>query len=841
MAQSLLKNIETVKKNKRTCIELMEQTHELLNAIIILHINSDTGGILLPSTLNHIGKFTETLQKIHSFVEAHQSSSKVKQFFRQGEISTLLKGCKNGLKQGLDFFWLKNTGIMSNISKMQAVAKQRHQEVLAVACDSATSKMDLAALIGAHLGLKPGKDLTQAVFQYFTTGLPSLLVLDNLETVWEPMGCRGNIEEFLSVLTDLQHLALVITMRGAERPSKVQWTRPFLLPLQPLEQVAARQTLIDIAEDHHNPEDMDRVLSLTDNMPLAINLIAHLVDVEGCSSVLSRWEEEKTSLISDGCDKRSNLDLSISFSLSSPRIKAVPHSEELLSLLSMLPDGLSDVELLQSKLPIHDIRDCRTTLIRTSLAYLDDKKQLKALLPIREYMQKTHPPQNELLKPLFKHFHELLEFHKDFSGTRMISATVGQISSNLANIQSLLWNGLQEDNPDLTENVSSALYLNLFCRITGRGSNSLLPQLYKILPHPCDHRLEVHFSTELFASSYHSPISNPETLVAQASEHFEYFNDPDLKCKFYVNVAYYYAAHGLHFSSAKEFCHSAISLATASGNTRRHSQGLQQLAWLEWILGDYSSSQAHACQVQRLARISTDLYMEALALHMEAMSWSQLGNYKQSIPLCTRARDLLALCGISGGNVDHRIMTTQAEIHFLKSEYREAHNIHTLILQECPLHWDPYDHALALLNLAEVGLSTNAPRHAVQQDIERAKKIFLPLEQIFEITMCDMLLADLHLREGDTSTAKTLFKTCIRACNNSQIKSYCLEQLGNTGHWGASDQMFSWTTVYLAHSLKFKEKLGIHKALQFLGDIFFFQADEDTAVSLFIIALKGFT
>jgi hypothetical protein len=50
---------------------------------------------------------------------------------------------------------------------------------------------------------------------------------------------------------------------------------------------AAQQTFIDIAEDHHNPEDIDWVLSSTDNMPLAINLIAHLVDVEGCSSVLS--------------------------------------------------------------------------------------------------------------------------------------------------------------------------------------------------------------------------------------------------------------------------------------------------------------------------------------------------------------------------------------------------------------------------------------------------------------------------------------------------------------------------------------------------------------------------
>jgi hypothetical protein len=170
-------------------------------------------------------------------------------------------------------------------------------------------------------------------------------------------------------------------------------------------------------------------------------------------------------------------------------------------------------------------------LIRTALAYLDDKKQLKALVPIREYMRKTHPPGNELVKNLLKHFHELLELHKDFSGTEMISDTVGQITLNLANIQSLLRNGLQKDYPDLKNTILCVLALNSFSRITGRGSISLLGQLHKILPHPCDHRLEVYFITELFSSYINVPISDPETLVAQALEHFEYFEDPDLKCE----------------------------------------------------------------------------------------------------------------------------------------------------------------------------------------------------------------------------------------------------------------------------------------------------------------------
>ncbi|KAJ7918254.1 hypothetical protein B0H13DRAFT_1607574, partial [Mycena leptocephala] len=158
-------------------------------------------------------------------------------------------------------------------------------------------------------------------------GSPCLLVMDNLETVWEPLDSRGGVEEFLSLLTDIQHLALIITMRGAERPGKVRWTRPFLLPLQPLSDEAARKTFIDITDNSHDSNDIARLLSLTDNMPLA-----------GCNNVLARWERERTSILSSGGGRRSNLDESISISLSSPRMTALSGAKELLSLLSILPD-----------------------------------------------------------------------------------------------------------------------------------------------------------------------------------------------------------------------------------------------------------------------------------------------------------------------------------------------------------------------------------------------------------------------------------------------------------------------------------------------------------------------
>jgi CRISPR/Cas system CMR subunit Cmr6 (Cas7 group RAMP superfamily) len=56
VSQSVFK---MVKQNKETCTQLMEQTYELLNAIVLVVMKSETGGDLPPIVLRHIGRFTE--------------------------------------------------------------------------------------------------------------------------------------------------------------------------------------------------------------------------------------------------------------------------------------------------------------------------------------------------------------------------------------------------------------------------------------------------------------------------------------------------------------------------------------------------------------------------------------------------------------------------------------------------------------------------------------------------------------------------------------------------------------------------------------------------------------
>ncbi|KAF7339012.1 hypothetical protein MVEN_01977400 [Mycena venus] len=936
--RALLNAVETVKQNKDGCSELLEQTHQLLHAIIALHIKSDRGE-LSPLALNNIANFTKTLHKIHHFVEAQQQRSRIRNFFRQGEMNALLKDCSAELQQALDFFHVgAMDSVLMDATTLQEYSENRHREVLElidnladangsdgassinrlfssaesslisisvlpsepkifhgrelelsqileyfsnepirvailgaggmgktslaravihnpgiaaaygqrrffITCDTASSKVELAGLLAAQVGIKGGRDLSRPVLRHFAVAPPSLLVLDNLETLWDQRESRGEIEEFLSLLTDIQHLALIITMRGAERPAKVGWTRPFLPPLQPLSQDAARKTFVDIADDDHDSKDIDKVLLLTDNLPLAISLVAHLVDLEGCSNVLHRWEQERTSIISEGHDRRSNLDLSISLSLSSPRVTSSPNSRELLSLLGMLPDGLSDVELRQSNIPINDILSCKATLLGTSLAYNDEQGRIKSLVPIREYMLVFHPPKDYLLRPLLKYFHQLLDVYQANRGTLSHPELTTRMESNISNMQNVLRNALHRGNPDLAATIYSTCHLDMFSVASGRGRIPCMQLIPDALPRPSNHRLEVYVIIRLLHLWRYHPILDPEELVNQAQQHFKYIDDFDLECRFYLALGQYYQYHDDNRLKAEECYQKALLSSISNGDIRRQTDSLDALANIEWQNGDYLAGQKHAYESRRLSRISADLFREARALRTEAMCWNNLGNFKHTISLCKWARELLALCGLSGGEVDCAIMNTQAEIHKQKSEYMEARDINNQILQKISFEQEPFDHALAVFNLSELEVQIGGPKAVVQRNIDTVKAMFSTIGYLRGFACCDMLLGDLKLREGELASAEQLFEKCVKSSQgkDGEIMSYCLERLGNPRCWTVAKSSYTWTVIFLAHVLQSQEKLGLFKALQFWGDVFLNQGETKSAASLYTVALEGFT
>jgi hypothetical protein len=115
----------------------------------------------------------------------------------------------------------------------------------------------------------------------------------------------------------------------------------------------------DLAEEPPNGEEaaLHELLELSGSLPLTVSLMANVVSFEGYSGALSRWHDENTTLLSNGYNKSSNLEKSILLSLNGPRMSS-PHAKYLLSLLSLLPDGITVKELLAAGVPIPQVAQC---------------------------------------------------------------------------------------------------------------------------------------------------------------------------------------------------------------------------------------------------------------------------------------------------------------------------------------------------------------------------------------------------------------------------------------------------------------------------------------------------
>jgi CO dehydrogenase nickel-insertion accessory protein CooC1 len=81
-----------------------------------------------------------------------------------------------------------------------------------VSCESTNSSFELVSLLGLHLGFENSGHLFQIIVQHFHQCGPCLLVLDNFETPWEPSQSRRKVEDFLSALTEVPNLALLVNL-----------------------------------------------------------------------------------------------------------------------------------------------------------------------------------------------------------------------------------------------------------------------------------------------------------------------------------------------------------------------------------------------------------------------------------------------------------------------------------------------------------------------------------------------------------------------------------------------------------------------------------------------------
>jgi tetratricopeptide (TPR) repeat protein len=292
-----------------------------------------------------------------------------------------------------------------------------------------------------------------------------------------------------------------------------------------------------------------------------------------------------------------------------------------------------------------------------------------------------------------------------------------------------------------------------------------------------------------------------------------------------------------------QFLDKALKLSRSAGDTNQQCRALIAMGSVELITGDYCTAQVHAREAQRLSKLSANLYDEAGALQMEALCSISLANYGAAIAQFHRAREIIAICGMSGGYMDHIIAVGQAEVHLAKSEYTEAKTIYIQIVETTSPDQNASAYANALLNIALIDTAVGGAAEDVSQHLDKAKEIYGRHNRGMEITLCDMIYAAKELREQRFELAKLKLQECLHSGRGriNEVVSFCLERLANRKAWQIFELQSNWPVVYLAFAQRYNQKLALHKALLFLGDVFISNKDEDTAYSLFTVALEGFT
>ncbi|KAJ7275685.1 hypothetical protein C8J57DRAFT_1466432 [Mycena rebaudengoi] len=931
---SILKCVEAVRSNRDEWMIMVEQIHEILCTITGLCSTSEIKGVLPTALLYDIAKFTETLQKIFTFLTAQQKMGKIKQLFKQPGNAGKWEMCKQELNKAIIMFRVRAWGsTLSQIGDVKKDAKQQHDELMAllntnpdlsssdrssvsgtlssarnssgsfsllpaspkifhgreaelqdvvnvllqnsarvailgtggmgktslataalhnpqveakysqryfVRCHSSPTCRELVATIADHIGLEKGSNMAKRIAHYFDHVAPSLLVLDNLETTWETHSSRSEVEEFLCVLTDVPHLGLMITLRGAERPTKVKWTRPFLAPLEPLSNVAAQQTFIDIADEGHDDASIKELLDLTGNLPLAVSLIASVAGSEGCAKAISRWKSESTRMLSEGYDQRSSLDISTMLSYTSYRMTT--GAQELLSILSLLPDGLADADLVQAKLPIPDILACKATLIQTALAFVGQDQHLKVLVPIREHILSMHPPETALKLKLREHFHQILDLWNRFKDLN-VADIHPQISRNMGNFNTVLHDGFEPAQPDIGQNFESILFLNQFYRRVHQAYSPLLLQLSEQMPHWKGNAIFGEYLIELLQSSEYLRDLDINSHITLGTQHFEPKN-PMEQARWYRALGIYFHMAKSDFVGALEYFQTAYSLAESVGYPT--SVGINALASIcETLIvtGKPLNALTHAKEAYRYAEHMGDIYLQAWSLYLQGRCHTLLANYWHAQCLLQKSRHILATLGQQQSGLDLEIVNWQAEIHLLKSEYMGSHDLHVAIASSC----QPTSYAaiLANLNMDLIDIATGAKSKNIRQNLDMTQS---HLKALYGFTgrnaslIADYVVAELCLCEGEAAIA--LFEICFASSLdiNTEVALLCAEKLGDLST-GMNDiqTTFRWTGIFLGLALKCKDKRQTMQAVRCLGQIFCAEGDVETALSLFNVALDGFT
>jgi tetratricopeptide (TPR) repeat protein len=334
-----------------------------------------------------------------------------------------------------------------------------------VRLDGAPSADAALERVGRTLGLSGPIKLAEVRARLASA--PALLVLDNLETPWDQD--RARTEALLAQLGNLPGTALVVTLRGNERPAGLAWDRA--MHVKRLAHGDARELFCAIAEpDAPDDPAVDALVRGLDGVPLAIVLLARRAQGAVLSELCADWNEKRAELLSRpgmSADRLTSWAVSVELSWTSPRM--TEPARRLASLLALLPDGLA-LDDVAALLPEHG-RDAARVLDQVSLTYVEEGRR-RMLAPIREHLAAVHPPAGGDLARCMEHYRALATEFGPRPGRDGGAEAVARLAPETANLDAMIRRGLDTDDP--VPWIDAACALTEFVRFSGHASLSPL-------------------------------------------------------------------------------------------------------------------------------------------------------------------------------------------------------------------------------------------------------------------------------------------------------------------------------------------------------------------------------
>ncbi|KDR71140.1 hypothetical protein GALMADRAFT_75384 [Galerina marginata CBS 339.88] len=213
--------------------------------------------------------------------------------------------------------------------------------IIWVPCIGATSSALFLETLYVQLHISGDNQVTlgKIISELSTSQDPRLVILDNFESpLNESGGAQKQVEDTLRRLVQLDHIAILVTMRGNHSPCHhaIKWQSKYI---EPTDEKSSLRIFQEINPRSKDDPDLSRILTVLGHMPFAVTLMANLAE-EGRSTakeLLDAWSESGPDILSENPEQSMNR--SIGLSVDSDLVKRNPNAGLLLATLALLPAG----------------------------------------------------------------------------------------------------------------------------------------------------------------------------------------------------------------------------------------------------------------------------------------------------------------------------------------------------------------------------------------------------------------------------------------------------------------------------------------------------------------------